>query len=111
MQREVKKYLFDILSCIEKIENFIGTPKLFAEFNKNMMLQQAIERNLEIIGEAMNNILKIFPEINITNARKMVDTRNRIIHGYDDIQAEQIWSIIIKHLPTLKLEVQTLLEN
>jgi len=75
------------------------------------MLQQAIERNLEIIGEAMNNILKIFPAINITSGRRMVDTRNKIIHGYDDIQAEQIWSIIINHLPTLKLEVQTLLEN
>ncbi len=75
------------------------------------MLQHAIERNLEIIGEAMNNLLKIFPEIKITDARRMVNTRNKIIHGYDDIQPEQIWNIIINHLPSLKTEVKVLLEN
>jgi uncharacterized protein with HEPN domain len=83
MQREIKKYLFDIQGCIEKIENFIGKPKIFASFEQNIMLQQAVERNLEIIGEAINNLLKIYPEIQITNARRMVDTRNKIIHGYD----------------------------
>jgi uncharacterized protein with HEPN domain len=89
MQREANKYLFDIQTCIENIESFIGTPKMFADFKKNMMLQQAVERNLEIIGEAVNSLLKIDPKIKITDARRMVDTRNRIIHGYDDIQPEQ----------------------
>jgi uncharacterized protein with HEPN domain len=111
MQREIKKYLFDIESCIVNIDTFIGKPKLFASFEENMMLQQAVERNLEIIGEAINNILKIYPDIKITDARRMVDTRNKIIHGYDDIQSVQIWNIIINHLPLLKTEVQNLLEN
>ncbi|MDB4927392.1 HepT-like ribonuclease domain-containing protein [Mucilaginibacter sp.] len=111
MQREIKKYLFDILTCIENIETFIGKSKAFEDFKKNMMLQHAVERNIEIIGEAVNNLLKIHPEINITNARRMVDARNKIIHGYDGIQPEQIWNIIINHLPSLKLEVQNLLEN
>ena len=74
MQREIKKYLFDIKSCVKNIEEFIGSPKVFADFKGNMMLQQAVERNLEIIGEAVNNVLKIYPEINITDARRMVDT-------------------------------------
>jgi uncharacterized protein with HEPN domain len=102
MQREIKKFLFDIQSCLENIENFIGNPKLFTTFEQNIMLQQAIERNLEIIGEAMSNLLKIDPEIKITDARRMVDTRNKIIHGYDQIQLVQIWNIIINHLPSLK---------
>lgn len=86
MLREVKKYLFDIQSCIENIEAYVGKPEIFTNFDKNMMLQQAVERNLEIIGEAVNNILKIYPEITISDARRMVDTRNKIIYSYDSIQ-------------------------
>jgi uncharacterized protein with HEPN domain len=111
MQREIKKYLFDIQNCIENIENFVGEPKLFSNFEKNMMLQQAVERNFEIIGEAVNSLLKIYPQVKITDARRMVDARNKIIHGYDEIQPVQIWNIIINHLPLLKQEVQLLLEN
>ena len=111
MQREIKKYLFDIDSCIENIETFIGSPQLYSNFEHNLMLQQAIERNFEIIGEAVSNILKIYPDINITDARRMVDTRNKIIHAYDDIKLVQIWNIIINHLPLLKQEVKTLLDE
>ncbi len=75
------------------------------------MLQQAVERNLEIIGEAMSNILKIDSEIHITDARKMVDARNKIIHSYDQVLPSLIWNIIINHLPQLKQEVQFLLNN
>jgi uncharacterized protein with HEPN domain len=106
MQREIKKYLFDIQTCIENIESFIGVPKVFANFEQNMMLQQAVERNFEIIGEAVNNILKLNNEVHITDARRMVDARNKIIHSYDEIQPAQIWNIIINHLPLLKKEVQ-----
>lgn len=105
MQREAKKYLFDIKSCIENIEAFIGEPKMYADFERNLMLQHAVERNIEIIGEAVNNLLKIDPTIAITGARRIVDARNKIIHGYDDIQAVQIWNIVINHLPVLKQEV------
>jgi uncharacterized protein with HEPN domain len=111
MQREVKKYLFDIQSCIENIENYIGKPKIFASFEDNMMLQQAVERNLEIIGEAVSNILKTYPEINITDSRRMVDTRNKIIHSYSVIDPAQIWNIIINHIPLLKKEIQILLNE
>jgi uncharacterized protein with HEPN domain len=111
MQREIKKYLFDIQTCIGNIENFIGAPRIFTNFEQNIMLQQAVERNLEIIGEAVNNLLKIDAEIKITDARRMVDTRNKIIHSYDEIQSIQIWNIIINHLPLLKQEIQILLGN
>src|ERR1700712_2802199 len=111
MQREIKKYLFDIQSCIENIENYIGKPEVFVNFENNMMLQQAVERNLEIIGEAVNSMLKSYPDIEITDARRMVDTRNKIIHSYDSIQPAQIWNIIINHLPLLKKEVKILLDN
>ena len=69
-------------------------------------MQQAVERNLEIIGEATKRILDIEPDIKISNARKIVGARNRIIHGYDDIDNAEIWSIIINSLPILKEEIE-----
>lgn len=111
MDNEVKKLLQDIFTCIEHIENYVGTEKKYSHYDSNLLLQDAVERNSITIGEAMNTLLKRLPEVPITNARKVVDTRNRLTHSYDDIENTQVWSIIVKHLPLLKKEVQNLLEN
>jgi len=108
MDRRIKKYLFDISAAIESIEEYVGSPKMFANYEKNRLLQQAVERNLEIIGEATKRILEIDPNINISNARKIISARNRIIHGYDDIDNTEIWSIVINSLPILKKEIDEL---
>jgi uncharacterized protein with HEPN domain len=71
--------------------------------------KRAVERNIEIIGEAMSQILKLDENIAITSSRKLVDVRNRIIHGYDSVSDDVIWGIVIKHLPILKEEVSILL--
>lgn len=68
-----------------------------------------MERNIEIIGEALSRILKYDDTIVITNSRKLVDTRNRIIHGYDSVSDDVIWGIVIRHLPILQSEVEKLL--
>ncbi len=57
----------------------------------------------------MSRILKIQPEIAISDTRKIVDTRNRIIHCYDAVSAEVLYSILVRNLPQLKKEIQTLL--
>jgi len=106
MDRSLKKYLFDIETAINTIDEYIGSPKIFENYEKNRQLQQAVERNLEIIGEATKRILDIEPDIKISNARKIVGARNRIIHGYDDIDNAEIWSIIINSLPILKAEIE-----
>ena len=59
----------------------------------------------------MSRILKVDRDIAITNSRKIVDARNYIIHGYDGLSADILWSIVINHLPKLKEEVRTLLEQ
>lgn len=59
----------------------------------------------------MSRILKVDRDIAITNSRKIVDARNYIIHGYDSLSADILWSIVINHLPKLKEEVQTLLDQ
>ena len=74
-----------------------------------MMLKRAIERNLEIIGEATNRILARNPDIEITNARKIVNLRNFIIHSYDSVSDENIWAIVINNLPELKKEIDILI--
>ena len=108
----IKKHLQDILTAIEEIESFFGDkPKLFDDFYNNLCLRRAIERNIEIIGEAMNRILKTDRNIAITNSRKIVDARNYIIHGYDSLSADILWSMVINHLPKLKNEVTALLDN
>ena len=69
-----------------------------------------MERNIEVIGEAMNRILKSGADVQITNSRKIVDARNYIIHGYDSLSVDILWSIVINHLPKLKSEVTDLLK-
>ena len=111
MDRNIKKFLFDISEAIEHIEDYTGSPKIFANYEKNKQLQQAVERNLEIIGEATKRILEIESSINISNVRRIVDARNRIIHGYDEIDNTEIWSIINNSLPILKEEINKLLNS
>lgn len=110
MEIKIKKLLFDILTSIENIETYIGEEKKFENYDSNPMLQDAVERNIEIIGEAINKVLNLQPDIPITNSRRIVDARNKIIHGYDSIENTQIWGIVILHLPVLKDEVSNLLK-
>lgn len=109
MELEIKTWLQDIDRSIEEIYSFLPSEKNFIEFQNDLKSKKAIERNLEIIGEALNRILKENPNVKITDSRKIVDTRNRIIHGYDSVTEDVIWLIVIKYLPVLKIEVEELL--
>jgi uncharacterized protein with HEPN domain len=77
----------------------------------NKTKRRAVERELEIIGEAVSKLLKINPGISISYARQIVDLRNKVIHSYDNVNDIAIWSIIMNHLPTLKIEVELLMKN
>lgn len=108
MQDEIKVWLEDIENAISEISEFLPQPKNFFEFEKDLKTKRAVERNIEIIGEAMGRILKVEPEIAISDSRKIVDTRNRIIHGYDSVSDEVIWLIAIRYLPILDKEIKEL---
>lgn len=110
MEVEIRSWLFDISKAISEIDSFFADgSKTFSAYQNDLRTRRAVERNIEIIGEALNRILTKQPGIQISNSRRIVDTRNRIIHGYDSVSDEIIWSIIIKYLPVLGTEVQTLL--
>lgn len=111
MQLEIQKYLFDIKTSIDSINDYLGDSRDFNAFKANKLLKRAIERELEIIGEAAGRILKIDSNFPIEDARKIVDLRNWVIHGYDIVDDVIIWGIISKQLPVLKSQVEALLED
>ena len=112
MDRNIKKYLEDIILLIEEIEEFLEQrPRQFQIFLGDTMFRRAIERDISIIGEAVTKILQLDSNIEISNARKIKGTRNYIVHSYDTLDEATIWGIVINHLPKLKLEVQALLDS
>ena len=111
MENQIRTWLADIKQAIEEINVFLPDKRDFFEFRNDLKTRRAIERNVEIIGEAVNRILKVEPNIQIKNSRKIVDTRNRIIHGYDSVSEEIIWSIVVRDLPKPENEINDLLED
>ena len=110
MKHEIFAWLEDIKRSIDEIHEFLPEDRDYFEFDKDLKTKKAVERNIEIIGEALNRILKVDPDIKITDSRKIVDTRNRIIHGYDAITSDILWLIIQKSLPILKVDIDRLLK-
>lgn len=112
MDERILKWLYDVKLAIDEIDNFFyENPKDFFKYQQNIILKRAIERNLEIIGEAINRIIKrdeTFTE-KISEAKAIVGLRNQVIHAYDNISDENIWSILINHLPKLKQEIEFLI--
>ena len=111
MENEIKTWLADIKQAITEIDSFLPDKNNFLVFQKDLKAKRAIERNVGIIGEAMNRILNKQEKIAITSARKIVDTRNRISHGYDSVSDDVIWAIVIRDLPILNKEVDDLLDK
>ena len=110
MEIEIKKYFYDIYESINSIENYLGEKRDFNQFQANKMLRRAVEREFEIIGEALNRIDKIDQTIQITSKKQIINMRNRVIPGYDKIDNEIVWGIIVRHLPILKTEISSLFE-
>ncbi|MBQ8502391.1 MAG: DUF86 domain-containing protein [Bacteroides sp.] len=112
MDEYIEKHLFDVLNATIEVEGFFAdSPKLFQDFQKNILQQRAVERNVEIMGEAINRILKVDPNFKLPNAKAIINTRNRVIHGYDSVTTEFLWSLVIRHIPALKKDVEKLLSS
>ena len=114
MDERILKWLYDIKLAVAEIDLYFEGKKMnFFEYKEDIMLKRAVERDLEIIGEAMKRILakdKTY-ENKITDAKSIIGLRNQVIHAYDSISDENIWAIIIKHLPKLKKEIGKLIKE
>jgi uncharacterized protein with HEPN domain len=109
MTEKSTKYLSDILMAIELIEEFIVDDKDFTLYDNDRKTQSAVERQLAIIGEALNQFKKLEPEVKIENDKQIISFRNRLVHAYDSLDNSMIWVIISRHLTPLKIEIQTLM--
>ena len=111
METGIKKLLFDVKSSIEAIYFHVKGNKNFFEYKENLTVKRAVERELEIIGEAINRILKINPDFELNNAKHIISLRNYIIHAYDTVDDETIWAIINRHIPELEKEINKLFDD
>lgn len=111
MQREILKYLLDIQESINSIYDYLGDRRDFNDYKSNKLLRRGIEREIEIIGEATNRILKLDKHIDISDSRRIVDMRNWVIHGYDKVDDVIVWGVISQDLPKLKEQVDKLIGN
>jgi uncharacterized protein with HEPN domain len=107
--KDDKVYLQHILECIEKIETFSKDISSY-EFNQNILLQDAIIRNIEIIGEATKRVSAAFKEVHPEIPwKQMAGMRDKLVHDYLDIEPEIIWITINADIPLLKELISKLL--
>lgn len=106
---EEKKLLKDIEIAILSIHDHLNHTFDFNLYQQNKTIRRAVEREFEIIGEAIGKLLKINPNIKISYARQIVDLRNKVIHAYDNVNNILIWKIVTKDLPILLSEVNSYL--
>jgi uncharacterized protein with HEPN domain len=112
MQLEAKKYLFDVQSALARIVEFTAGRR-FADYHSNAMLRAAVERQFEIIGEALAQLGRLDEKVfsGISESRRIVAFRNLLIHGYADVDDRIVWDVIEFKVPVLQHEVEALLRN
>ena len=109
MQPKLLKYILDIESAIGEIESIKQkTQNDFHNFSNDIIFQRAVERDLEIIGEAIRKIIELNPSIQITASKNIIGLRNIISHAYDSVEPEILWGIIQKNIPVLAEEIRKL---
>lgn len=108
MTEKGRKYLSDILTAINLIEDFIADTPDFHLFANDLKTQSAVERQLAIVGEALNKLKQTEPELVIQHDKQIIRFRNRLVHAYDNIDITIIWAIVRKHLAELKKEIKKL---
>jgi uncharacterized protein with HEPN domain len=109
MQHDIRKYLTDITIQINHIDIFLKHSRDFALYEHDLMIQYAVERSLGIIGEAANQVRKMQPDIPISSLNQIISLRHILIHAYDGVNNAIVWSVIINHLPLLKVEIDRLI--
>ena len=107
---EVRKYLFDIQQACERLAEFTAG-KSFEDFASSALLRSAVERQFEVIGEALQQMLRVDPSMAsaISDTKRIISFRNRLIHGYATVSDAVVWGVVQTNLPTLRGEVDALL--
>src|SRR5262245_63638009 len=112
MRLESLKHLYDMQQGCRLLTAFI-TGNTFADYSADALVRSGVERQLTIVGEALNRLMKVEPTVAaaVTDARQIIAFRNILVHGYDVVRDEVVWGILENDLPTLTQDVNTLLER
>ena len=112
MKPTLKKRLLDALQACHAIQDFVAE-RTAMEYEGNLMLRSAVERQFEIIGEALNQAEIEQPDLTmlIPDLRRIVGLRNRIIHGYDSVDDQLLWQVVHTHIPLLAQQLEQLLAS
>ncbi|HMJ91546.1 MAG TPA: DUF86 domain-containing protein [Candidatus Acidoferrum sp.] len=110
MKLESRKLLLDALEACDSIAQHLSGIS-FNGYRDSRLLRRAVEREFEIIGEALNRLSKADPVVaeQIVELRRVVDFRNRIVHGYGTVDDEAVWDIAQVHLAILSQQLRALL--
>ena len=110
MQLEAKTLLEDVRQACEEIFAFTDS-KTFKDYQQDRLLQSGVERQFEIIGEALNRLVKTAPDAanQISHYKRIISFRNILIHGYDLVEDTVVWDVVAKDLPLLYNQVTKLL--
>jgi uncharacterized protein with HEPN domain len=111
MPKDALKYLDDIRYAISLVNEFKQDVNSFMVFSADLKLQSAIERQLAIIGEAVNQLSKLESPFVLENSAQIRGMRNILIHAYDSVDAAIVWGVVTKELPKMLEEVQLYLNN
>ena len=111
MDRKIEKLLFDIDEAANRIFEFCQG-KTLEDYSLDVFLRSAVERQLEIVGEAINRLWRQAPHIaeKVSDSQRIISFRNVLAHGYDSISDEMVWGIIYSKLPLLRIEIQAMME-
>ena len=112
MARSLQAYLWDIDRATADIFDFTSGKEL-SDFENDAMLRAAVERNFEIIGEALSQAVRFFPQIagRVSDEQQIISFRNRLIHGYATVRHALVWEIVQTKLPQLREEVAQMLRE
>ena len=112
MDEYILKHLQDILNAVADLEKvFKDYPMRYDVFEKDDLRRWAVERKTEIMGEAMTRIRKHNPDFLIPNARGVIATRNRLIHSYEYVEPSFLWTLLIRHIPQLKRDIEEIIQK
>jgi uncharacterized protein with HEPN domain len=111
MRLEARKYLFDMQQAAELIARFTEG-RTFEDYTADPMLRSAVERQFEILGEALGKLKKLDPEIagRISDHRRIIAFRNLLIHGYDVVLDEVVWGVVETQIPVVRKTLAEMLE-
>jgi uncharacterized protein with HEPN domain len=107
-RRDFEVFLWDVIDSGEAIQGYVSG-KTFDDYLATPILRDAVERRFTTIGEALSQTRRLRSDLELRNARGAIALRNVVVHGYHDVDDQELWRIIHEELPLLLTEVRALL--